>query len=574
MHHPQKNGYFKLKYIQRTVMPALLCSAAILFGTACTSTEGKSSEPVVQQTMSEYEYDKQREAIITKHSHNDKTFTALQAQIEPNNTQSSEHWRWRTDQYLYGQYPEFKAIYDAYTQGKSFHDIYDLPPEDLSSNKPPPTNFPALPEGHFSENLPGNPHMGEHYVVGDKIFIVYQGKLTDPYIASYDTVTKQWDGPYKAAESTLSKGTRKIDSHGRPVLEQDAKGHFHIIFGGHGGEREDGLNPHSIDTPHAAGRMLHYMSEKPNDISSFVAVDDITPFASYTASHTMPNGDIYLFTRGGTHKSPWFYYRMKSGNQRFDEPVAFTWPTTNLDDPIHVDTHYIKTKIISDTEIAISYLWHTCNFLEFHDKTNYGRHNVYYMTFDTTTGNFYNVEKEKLTLPITIPNSHKKTLAYDSVKAKETSFGTQPLLLSNGKPAVAYIARGKDYREWRMVSYDKGVWTHSQPMPGTVDRGVTDASGNKISNVLSLETLGAKQNSNKAAVIYRTKAGKTVFAIAVKEKGSKNSWRVDKEYLNEGGTRITMAVVKGKANAVVLNLKKGASQRLYLWQDGAFRPKA
>ena len=85
----------------------------------------------------------------------------------------------------------------------------------------------------------------------------------------------------------------------------DTQGYLHIVYGGHGGERADGLNPLSIDTPHAGGRMLHVVSRKPYNISEFEYVDDITPFASYTKSYKMGNGDIYLFTRAGTHKSPW-----------------------------------------------------------------------------------------------------------------------------------------------------------------------------------------------------------------------------------------------------------------------------
>lgn len=187
---------------------------------------------------------------------------------------------------MYGQYPEFQSIYDAYAKGKSFTEIYDL-------------------------------------------------------------LKKSWEGPFKAGSSDLSKGNRKLDSHGRPIIEMDALGHIHIIFGGHGGEREDGLNPLSIDTPHAGGRMKHVVSVRPNDPSEFVEVFDISPFASYTKSYKMGNGDIYFFTRAGTHKSPWIYYKMTSGSQRFNEPVVITWPTVQINDPIMVDTFYINPVKVS-----------------------------------------------------------------------------------------------------------------------------------------------------------------------------------------------------------------------------------
>lgn len=527
-----------------------------------------------QAGMSEKAFFEQRDAIVSKYSPDDGVFAALKAQVKEGDEQSAEYWRWRTDQYIYGQYPEYQPIYDAYTKGKTFNEIYAMPPENLGPFKPLPNELPKLPAGYFTENLMGNPHNGWHDIANNKIYIVYQGDLSDPYIASYDLESKKWDGPYKAGHSTLSKNGRKFDSHGRPILERDTKGHFHVIFGGHGGEREDGLNPHSIDTPHAGGRMLHVMSKKPNDISEFVEVNDITPFASYTASHRMADGDIYFFTRGGTHKSPWMLYKMEAGTQTFGEPTILTWPTPQKDDPIHVDTHYINPQKISDTEIAISYLWHTCNFLEYHDKTNYGRHNAYYMKLDTTDDTFYNAQNEKLTLPITIAVSHEKTLAYDSVKAKETSFGTRPLKLEDGTPALAYEARNPGYREWRMAAFKNGKWEHSLPLPGQVKTSLEDRSGNEIKNIVKLEAMGSGKAALKAAVVYRDKQGKTVFATANRKSEDTDHWRVDKEYLSLSKARILMQLVKNKdgaAEAVTLSVKKGAAQRLYLWHDGALR---
>ncbi|MBB1379335.1 hypothetical protein [Pseudoalteromonas sp. SR43-2] len=535
-----------------------------LLSTACST-----NVPANQNTG----FSDERAALIKKYSATDNVFSTLQNQVEPNDPQSSEYWRWRIDQYLYGAYPEYQTIYDKYTQGKSFHQIYNLPHENLGPKKALPTSLPKLPEGYFTDNLQGNPHTGWHDVIGDKVFITYQGHLTDPYIASYDLNTHQWDGPYKAAESTLSKGDRKIDSHGRPIIEQDSKGHFHIIYGGHGGEREDGLNPFSIDTPHAGGRMLHVMSEKPNDISKFVYVNDITPFASYTASEKMANGDIYLFTRAGTHKSPWVYYKMPSGAQKFEKPVTITVPTPQKHNPINVDTFYITPKKVSDTEIAISSLWHECNFLEVHNKTNYGRINSYYMKLDTTTDTFYNAQNEKLALPITLAKANKKTLAFDSTQREETPFSTTPIMLENNIPAVAYQARTKQYREWRVTSFENGQWKHSQPMPGTVNRFLLDSKNNPITNILKLEVLNKEQNQYRAAVTYKDAKGQSIFATAISNDAQ--NWRVDKTYLGLAKSRIEMKVVKkeqGTAVAVLLNVKKGSAQRIYLWSEGKFRP--
>ncbi|WP_245953164.1 BNR-4 repeat-containing protein [Alteromonas aestuariivivens] len=544
-----------------------LISTVLAVASACSSSDISSMEQAF--------FDK-RAALIERYSSQDNTFAALQAQVDPNEPDSAEYWRWRIDQYLYGQYPEFQPVYDSYTQGKSFHQIYQLPAENLGPKTPAPSSVPELPAGHFSDNLQGNPHTGWHDLVKDKVYITYQGHLTDPYIASYDLKTHEWEGPYKAADSTLSKGDRKIDSHGRPIIEQDGKGHFHIVYGGHGGEREDGLNPLSFDTPHAGGRMLHVMSEKPNDISSFVQVNDITPFASYTSSHKMANGDIYLFTRAGTHKSPWVYYKMKNGEQRFEPPVLITWPTPQRDNPINVDTFYINPMKISDTEIAISYLWHECNFNEDHNKETYGRINAYYMKLDTTDDTFYNARQEKLSLPITLAAANEKTLAFDSTQREETPFTTEPLILQNLQPAVAYQARSKNLREWRMTVWENGQWEHSQPLPGTRNRTLTDVANHNIDNIISLQVLGVGELENQAVVVYKNGRGETVFATAVRDNPGVQNWQVEEEYLVLAKSSMEMEAVKdaeGNSVAVILNVRKGTAQRLYLWQDGVFRAK-
>ncbi|MCF2948892.1 hypothetical protein L0668_12295 [Paraglaciecola aquimarina] len=567
--HTSQPQTLHLKRFLKTIFTVLMTTGVM--SAAASSPLNQSTDSVTK--MSKEQYLAKRSVLISKYSVQDKVFSALQGQVKPNDLTSSEHWKWRIDQYLYGQYPEFQSIYDAFTQGKTFQQIYNLPAEDLSSkNELSAKNPPALPKGYFTDNLQGNPHRGDHYVSNGKVHITYQGDLTDPYITSFDLKTHNWDGPYKAAESTLSKGGRKIDSHGRPIIEQDSKGHFHIVYGGHGGEREDGLNPLSIDTPHAGGRMLHAVSEKPNDISKFVLVNDISPFASYTKSFTMANGDIYLFTRAGTHKSPWVFYKMKSSEQHFQAPVIITWPTPQKDDPIKVDTFYITPLKISDTEIAISSLWHECNFLEYHDKTTYSRINAYYMKLDTTNDTFYNAQNEKLSLPITLASANKHTLAFDSTQREETPFGTVPLILENKTPALAYEARTKDYREWRMVALKNGQWQHSLPMPGTEQRIVRDHKKREIKQVQSLEVI----DHSSAVVTYKNKQGHTVFATAKRVSDTQQIWQLDKTHLSLANSRIQIEAVRDNTNktvAVVLNVKKGTAQRLYLWHDGQFHSK-
>ena len=529
--------------------------------------------------VSEEDYNAQKAAFIEKHSQEDPTIPALHELMEKEDTFSRDFWRFKIDQYLYGRYEDFKPIYDAFRESRSFEEIYGLDLEATNAAKePPPANIPAIPAGHFTDNLPGNTNTGSTRFADGKVYIAYEGALTDPYIASYDIAADVWDGPYKAGHSTLSKNGRKVDSHGRPALEINGDGHFHIVFGGHGGEWEDGLNPISYDTPHAGGRMLHVASTKPGDISSWEQKEDISPFASYTSIMKMGNGDIYFFTRAGTHKSPWVYYKMKNGSQTFEAPVKITWPTPQKEDPINVDTFYINPKKVSDTEILITSLWHVCNFREYHDKETYGRLNTYYMKLDTSDDTFYNVEGVKLPLPITKEVADRLILAYDSEAAGETCFSTQPLPDQDGRPAAAYEAKGPGYREYRMVAYENGQWTHGLPMPGTETRTLVDADGQPVGVIFDLVKMEAGAAS-MAAVTYLGPNRETVFAIAKSspEIGVQGQdWKVEQTFISLSKARMQMQAVRdeeGAAVAVVLNVRKGAAQRLYLWHDGQFRPR-
>jgi hypothetical protein len=531
-------------------------------------------------SMNEEAFFKKRDALIIKHSHQDTTFAALQKAMETEDTFRSEFWRWKSDQYLYGQYTEFQPIYDAYKEGRTFVDMYDIPIEVLiAPAEEPPAKLPSLPEGYFSENLPGVRDPGWSHYRDGKIYVCYEGDLTDPYIASYDTATGDWDGPYKAGHSTLSKNGRKRDSHGTPSMQQDDDGYFHIIFGGHGGEPEDGLNPLSIDTPHAGGRFIHVVSDKPNDISSFSEKHDVSPFASYAQTCKMANSDIYFFTRAGTHKSPWIYYKLKNGSQTFEPPVIMTWPTPHKDDPITVDTFYIKAVRASDTDILVTSMWHVCNFKEFHTSKHDDRFNAYYMRLDTRDDTFYNVEGEKLTLPIIKSNADKQTLVYDSERDGKIVNTTRGLVLEDGTPAMSYELRFPTPREWKMATFEHGKWTHSLPMPDTEEQSLVDAKGNPIDTIIKIEVLTTDRKSATAAVIYKNHKKETVFAIAKSSKktGIKGQdWNVEKAHLSLSSSGMQMQAVRdeaGEAVGVVVNVSKGNARRLYLWHDGEIRPK-
>lgn len=552
--------------------------AEVLFTQVKQNKVATSQNTKANRPMSEKEFHKQRSALIIKHSHHDNTFTALHKAKDAEDTLSSEFWRWKIDQYLYGQYPEFQPIYDAYKQGRTFLDIYNIPDDPFIDKAESLAPKHRLPEGYFSSYLPMHRSPGESLYANGKIYFAYEGALTDPYVASYDIESNSWDGPYKAGHSTLSKNGRKADSHGNPTMQQDNDGYFHITFGGHGGEREDGLNPLSIDTPHAGGRFTHVVSDRPNDITSFSQQHDVSPFSSYAQSSKMANGDIYFFTRAGTHKSPWIYYKLQNGSQTFEPPVIITWPTSVEDDPINVDMFYVKIVKASDTEILVTSMNHLCNHKEIHTSKHDDRFNAYYMRMDTTDDSFYNVKGEKLTLPITKAVADKKTLVYDSIKAGTVVNDTRGLVLQDGSFAMSYEIRHPEPRHWKMATFQDNSWETDQPMPGTTVWTLIDNQNRPIETILNLEELDSDDTNRRAAVIYRNAKKETVFAIASNNENGVvgQDWQIDRDHLALRGAGMQMKTVRndiGETMGVVVNISKGKTRRLYLWHDGEIRPR-
>ena len=148
---------------------------------------------------------------------------------------------------------------------------------------------------------------GEHYK--GVTYVAYQGPLEDPYVAAYNHATDEWSGPFKAGVSILGKVPGdEIDNHGKPAMVIDDAGYIHLFFGGHGGLPGHGTN--TLGNTHK-GRQIHVVSKKPQDISGWEVLDNISPFGTYNQTVKTDNGDIYLFYRHGAHRSDW---GCKSGN--------------------------------------------------------------------------------------------------------------------------------------------------------------------------------------------------------------------------------------------------------------------
>lgn len=245
-------------------------------------------------------------------------------------------------------------------------------------------------------------------------YVAYQGPLEDPYVASYNHKTKEWKGPFKAGVSSMGKDPnrkKRIDNHGKPAILIDDADYVHIAFGGHGGTREDGDNPLGN---HHYGKNLHAVTKKPLDISQWETLDNISIFGTYSQFIKMDNGDMYLFYRHGAHRSNWVYQKSTNNGVTFGEPISFLKHKRRTD-ILAEDSWYPWVTRGNGDEIIVAFDYHICR-----DRNNTEderghipeRHNLYYMVFNTKTGQWKNVKNEPLTMPLTKELADQKTLVW------------------------------------------------------------------------------------------------------------------------------------------------------------------
>jgi hypothetical protein len=362
-------------------------------------------------------------------------------------------------------------------------------------------------------------------------YVCYQGPLEDPYVASYNHKTKEWQGPFKAGVSEMGKDPdrkKKIDNHGKPSIIIDDAGYIHIAFGGHGGMRKHGEN---VLGNHHYGKNAHAVSKKPLDISGWETLDNIPPFGTYNQFIKMDNGDIYLFYRHGAHRSDWVYQKSADNGRTFEDPVSFLKHKRRTDQAAEDSWYPWITKGNGD-DLIVSFDYHLCSDGK---KTNNSlghipiRYNVYYMVFDTKTGEWRNVKEELLKTPVTREEADAKALVAQT--PGNWTFQSVVDLDTDGNPHIG-VTIGKDIGERKSAPkqmhhfrWDGKEWVQNGSGGLPVSNGdVAVGASGEVSAYLEIKTedgfgeVGRWDSSDagatfsKADVLLRKK--NAVFAIS------------------------------------------------------------
>ncbi|MFT5368636.1 MAG: hypothetical protein ACI8V2_003602 [Candidatus Latescibacterota bacterium] len=276
----------------------------------------------------------------------------------------------------------------------------------------------AQPVEYFTDNGYGNPVSTMHHPCAEFVdgitYLTYQGPHEDPYVCTYNHTTQKWTGPFKAGVNPMGREQDaidqdgRVDNHGRPAMIVDAKGYIHIIFGGHGGSPDLGVNQNG--TP-GRGKQTHAISKRPHDITEWETLENISPFGTYSQFVKMDNGDLYLFFRHGSHRSNWVYQKSIDHGRTFADPTPLLISKPQPQDPDILDAWYAWFAKGKSNTITASYVYHPCGKGDRHTKD---RHNTYYMQLNTDDNTWHNAPGQHLTIPILKEYADKNTLIFNT----------------------------------------------------------------------------------------------------------------------------------------------------------------
>lgn len=257
-----------------------------------------------------------------------------------------------------------------------------------------------------------------------RTYIAYPDENFDPVLVCYDHASRIWSGPVRVGANPLS---RQGDSHGNPALLIDQKGYLHVFYGCH------------------AGGMKYARSAKPGDISSWQAMPDPTPHATYPQVMQMSDGTIHLFYRAGPHCADWEVRTSGDGGASWSPPTAIVRGVPPQ------DAWYVSFVKGPNETIHAGFVYK--------DDTNAAkaagpefthRYDAFYMRKDPD-GTWHNVDGVKLALPLAKADAHSLCKVADSFSHQQVT----------GACAVGIDAAGAPYLLFRLAeSYGTTSYRH------------------------------------------------------------------------------------------------------------------
>lgn len=264
--------------------------------------------------------------------------------------------------------------------------------------------------------------------IGSVTYIAYQGPGYDPYVASYDETTGEWDGPYRAGSNPLY-----LDTHGAPSLFLDSSGRLHLIYGGH------------------QRNLSHARAAVAGRIDAWEDLPYVDTAGTYPQVMEDSAGRLLLFYRTASYD--WVMRTSDADRELFGEAsiVLQAAPDT---------WWYADFRPGAGGTVNAAFVW-VDNILRA-SGVAWGRQNAYYMK-RLADGSWTDAAGAEVTLPLeheiadeTVRFFDSQARAVNEISVKEDASGAPCVLYLTGEGA------GPDAFTWTFARYDDGEWSFSE----------------------------------------------------------------------------------------------------------------
>ena len=252
------------------------------------------------------------------------------------------------------------------------------------------------------------------------------------------------------------------------------------------------------------GRQIHVVSKKPQDISSWEVLDNVSPFGTYNQTVKMDNGDIYLFYRHGAHESDWVYQKSTDNGRSFAPEVPVLKHLAHDGDPVIHDSWYAWFAKGQGDVIIAQYNYH----MHRRPGHNSERRNGYYMVMDTADHGWRNARGEELTVPVTKVYADEKTLVVDT--GDQWSLRGATRLDPAGNPHVTFqVGAPRPLKKGSPKQVHYFRWTGDEWVGGVPDAAMPTDSESDILISSPMEVSLILDGSDEVAWWHSTDGGQS-----------------------------------------------------------------
>ena len=271
---------------------------------------------------------------------------------------------------------------------------------------------------------------------GESVFIVWRGEDGLPYLCRYDLKERTFSERQmilKGREDTIKAKKYRKDHHYAPVIWMDWEGHLHVLAGCH----------------NSAG--LHLISKEPRSAEEWTEGETPSEIMSYPKVHPIYKARTLVYFRHEGHLGAWqFRYSSDSGRSWY-VPARTVVDLNGMPQDGQHAAHagsYNTTLVSGDgTELHIAFIWKVEDpvFNERYQRMltdHTQRYNLYYLKVHRPSGEAFNIDGEKITLPLRKRVADERCLVWDT-EERVAAVGPSICLDGAGQPCFMLPVSGE-----------------------------------------------------------------------------------------------------------------------------------